>query len=246
LGRINRNTVISDWSAPKPFPGVFNPTIAYNYEIFSVNIGFTPYIQVNFDDPAATELVSAYSLVYNPASLGTNYLGDPGSSSNFFPGDPLFFQVVAPLSSNLVIVVNNTTPGIFNVPFHLIVEGFTNTQFGEIPEPGTLLLTAAVLILFAGRRRRRYALAMLAAVITLGGAAYAQDISPQARQQIVDILNAKRQLTPAQQKMDSRLAFASAVAANTVSAVGLPLDSSIAAGPVVVDIQASCERCAGR
>src|SRR5438874_9515843 len=60
LGRINRNGVISDWSASKPFPGVFNPTVTYNYEIFSVIVGFTPYIQVNFDDPAATEFVSAY------------------------------------------------------------------------------------------------------------------------------------------------------------------------------------------
>src|SRR5438034_10879793 len=60
LGRINRNNIISDWSAPKPFPGVFNPTITYNYEIFSINVGFTPYIQVNFDDPAVTEFVSAY------------------------------------------------------------------------------------------------------------------------------------------------------------------------------------------
>jgi hypothetical protein len=31
LGRINRNSVLSDWSAPKAFPGTVNPTTAYHY-----------------------------------------------------------------------------------------------------------------------------------------------------------------------------------------------------------------------
>src|SRR6266478_4535617 len=65
LGRISRDGITSDWSTPKAFPGVFNPTTVYNYEIFTVNVGATPYIQVSFDDPATTEFVSAYRGSYN-------------------------------------------------------------------------------------------------------------------------------------------------------------------------------------
>ena len=36
LGRISRNGIPSDWSAPKPFPGIINPSTVYNYHTYAV------------------------------------------------------------------------------------------------------------------------------------------------------------------------------------------------------------------
>ena len=35
LGRMTRNGVASDWSASKAFPGVTNPGVTYNYQVFN-------------------------------------------------------------------------------------------------------------------------------------------------------------------------------------------------------------------
>jgi len=56
-------------------------------------------------------------------------------------------------------VVSNTAANNVGVgdPFHLIVEGFVDTEFTDpppaVPEPATLLLGASGLAMFAGRSR---------------------------------------------------------------------------------------------
>ena len=160
LGRLTRNGIMSDWSAPKAFPGVLNLTTAYRFETFTVNVGLTPFIQIDFDEMGGTAnlFASAYLNSYNPASPSTNYLGDAGISGDFFGVDPLIFQVIVPELQNVVVVVNDTVSGGGGVGtrFNVKVEGFIDNQFDEAPEPATILLSAlGIAVLALGRRRRR-------------------------------------------------------------------------------------------
>jgi hypothetical protein len=168
LGRLFRDGVISDWSAPKPFPGVANPTTTYHYTTLDLDISaleagmglaYGGFIQINFDSASANTFLSAYLDSYNPLNLAANYLGDPGSSGNPFGVDPAFFQVVVPAAHHLILVLNETLPnGGLNLPGGLVVEAFSDTEFTDlqaIPEPGTLaLLFSGMAILRTTRRRR--------------------------------------------------------------------------------------------
>jgi hypothetical protein len=161
LGRLSRNGIPSDWSAPKAFPGSINLATAYRFETFTVNVGSTSFIQIDFDEIGGTAnlFASAYLNSYNPLSPATNYLGDAGVSGDFFGVDPLVFQVIVPQNQNVVILVNDTTAAGQGVGtrFNILVEGFLDSQFTEAPEPESWLLTAAGLTgaAFARRWRRR-------------------------------------------------------------------------------------------
>ena len=157
LGRISRTGIPSDWSSPKPFPGAINTTVGYRYEVFVVNVGFLPFIQIDFDEMGGTEslFASAYLNSYNPLSMATNYLGDAGFSGNEF-GIPTTFQVIVPAIQNLVVLVNDTTPdgaGI-GTKFNILVEGFANTQFDDVPEPASFLTVGLAIWVIAGVRRK--------------------------------------------------------------------------------------------
>jgi hypothetical protein len=162
LGRLSRNGVPQDWAGSETFPGVINPTIAYHYQVYQVNVGETSFIQINFDSSSLNTFVSAYDTSYAPNSAGppnlgfnTNWLGDAGFSGNFFPGDPEFFQAIISQNHNLLIVVNNTAAANVGVgdPFHLLVEGFIDSNFTDpppaVPEPATVVLTSSGFVLLA-------------------------------------------------------------------------------------------------
>jgi hypothetical protein len=156
LGRLNRNGIPSDWSAPKAFPGVVNPTTSYHYHMYVVPVISTPFIQISIDDPNPNTFASAYLNTYVPTSLNTNYLGDPGQSGNFFGVDPQFFQVIVPEGNSLIVVVNDPSATGLGVGehFNLLVEGFVDTNFDEVPEPGTALLIGGGMVLVGLMRVR--------------------------------------------------------------------------------------------
>jgi len=161
LGRPSRNGVPQDWSGTELYPGAINPSTAYNFTTFSVNVGLGEFVQVNMDFwGGLNSFISAYDTSYNPLNPATTWLGDIGSSGNFFPGVPSFFQVRIPVNHTLVLVVNNVTPGAINGDaFDLLVEGFIDTEYTDIPEttpvpePATMLLGGTGFALMAIRRR---------------------------------------------------------------------------------------------
>jgi hypothetical protein len=170
-GRLSRNGIAQDWSGGEAFPGVINTTIVYHYQTYSINVGNTPFIQIEIDSLSTNTFLAAYDTAYLPNSGGTpnlgfdtNWLGDAGSSGNFFGTDPLFFQVIVPANHNLILVVNQTatgTTGLGNTnPYTITVEGFIDSAFTDpaaAPEPaGVLLSSGGLLVLsLAGFARKR-------------------------------------------------------------------------------------------
>lgn len=169
LGRLSRNGVPTDWSG-SVFPGIVNPTVAYHYETFTFDVsaleaGYTygSYLQITFDSIYSTTFLSAYLDSYSPTNLATNYLGDPGTSGNYFGTDPLTFQVVVGAGHNLVLVMNETTAGGGAAePGNFLIEAFSDTEFSDlvaapVPEPATWSLMLGGLALAAVGRKRRAA-----------------------------------------------------------------------------------------
>ena len=175
-GRLSRNGIPQDWVGSESFPGVINTGSTYHYTTYAVNVGLTPFIQIDFDSISAVTFVSAYDTTYLPDSGGLNFgfdqnwLGDPGISGNYFGVDPLFFNVIEPVNSWLIVVVNQTTPGTAGLGdlYGLTVEGYIDSDFTStssdstppVPEPSGLILTATVLgvvgLVLQKRRKRFY------------------------------------------------------------------------------------------
>jgi len=173
-GRLSRNGIPQDWSGGELFPGVINTGTVYHYQTYVVNVGITPFIQIDVDSLATTTFVSVYDGGYAPDSAGspnfgfdTHWLGDAGTSGDTFGTDPLFFQVLPSAHDNIVIVVNQTSAGTSpgagigsTNPFHITVEGFIDSEFDDpapTPEPSALFLSGGGLLLLPliARLRRR-------------------------------------------------------------------------------------------
>lgn len=149
LGRLSRNGVLQDWAGTEAFPGPFNTGTTYHYHTHTVNVGSTPFIQIEFDSATANTFVAAYVTSYNPNSAGApnfgfdvNWLGDAGSSGNFFGIDPRYFNVIVPLNGTLVVVVMETAAAGLDVPYRLIVEGFTDRNFTSLATTTTTIASS--------------------------------------------------------------------------------------------------------
>lgn len=172
LGRLSRNGVPQDWSGGEPFSGIINPTTTYHFHAFTLNVGNTPFIDIEVDGTSTSTFVSAYQSSYHPSNLATGWLGDAGTSGNFFGTDTLFFDVVAAVNGQLVIVLNESvTNGGLGAAngVNLLITGFTDSEFdgavdltgslsplaSVIPEPSTLLLLLAPLVAAGALKARR-------------------------------------------------------------------------------------------
>jgi hypothetical protein len=167
-GRLSRNGIQQDWAGTELFPGVINTTTTFHYDTYIVNVGITPFIQIDFDSVPANTFVSAYLTSYLPNSAGSpnfgfdqHWLGDAGLSGNSFGTDPLFFNVIVPVNSNLVVVVNEVSPVGLGQSYTLTVEGFLDSEYTDapsaVPEPSSALLIGTSLLPIILLARKRHA-----------------------------------------------------------------------------------------
>ncbi|MGI4879604.1 MAG: PEPxxWA-CTERM sorting domain-containing protein [Janthinobacterium lividum] len=165
LGRLSRDGIVSDWSAPKAFPGVINTSTSYAYTTvdttFAANRKQTIYYGITVDDPTNLAFVSAYGGTYDPLAKNANYLGDPGTSGNYFLGtDALFFAVTVAAGGSLELVFNQTSAGSFSPGTNYLVQAFSDTEYNEVfaavPEAATwaMLVVGFGMVGAAVRSRR--------------------------------------------------------------------------------------------
>ena len=161
-GRLTRARPPSDWSTMTPFPGITNPAVSYEYR--TVSAAFAPnalqdvYYEITVDDPDAVIFASAYNGTYDPTSPTFRYLGDEGSSGNYFPGDPSYFDVVVPAGGKLLLVFNSV--GLADQPFAYQVSAYSDTMYdedfrGAVPEPAAWLMFIMGFGLVGDALRRR-------------------------------------------------------------------------------------------
>ena len=166
-GRLVRNGVPQDWANSEPFPGTNNAGVTFNYITLTLTptqLAGGPFVQISVDDPLTNIFVSAYDNSYNPLSLQTNWLGDAGTSGNYFGTDPVSFQITVPTGDSLVLVVNTTAAAGLGETFRLRGEYFSDTMYTDptaVPEPSGMALLGAGGALGLGavirRRRQRHA-----------------------------------------------------------------------------------------
>jgi len=112
-GRINRFPPVADCNAPKPFPGLFSPTGARQYDLYTFTPPNSGCVEVTLK--AYGTGFDLYAVAYNnlgfvPANPGTNYLADHGNSPNNVTPRTFSFNVTAGVPFN--IVVHEVNPGL--------------------------------------------------------------------------------------------------------------------------------------
>ena len=179
-GRISRNGVQQTWTpaanGETAYPGVINPTAAYNYVAYTftaAQLGNGQFVQINLDETGAADLfASAWTTFNGTSSLtsGAGFLGDAGQSEDYAftsipptPADPRFFNVTVPAGSSLTVVVNTTNAAALGENYAIDVEAFSTKDYTDItavPEPSTWALLGAGTLLggvAVVRRQRRTA-----------------------------------------------------------------------------------------
>lgn len=131
-GRLNRNGISSTCAAPKTCL-IFDPAGARAFDAYVIpnESGQDACVSVNLtEDPAGTCNIqsNAYLNTYNPASICTNYLADPGLSTGV-PPTATNFSFVVPAGQTLIVVVHTTNPGESGCAYTLTIVGDLCEQF---------------------------------------------------------------------------------------------------------------------
>ncbi len=127
VGRLNRNTVTSTCAAPK-MCDIFVPTgdRAFDaYELVNAT-GATACVTVDLEVLTQTGCnlqVNAYQGSYDPTSICSDYLADPGFSSGIPPNPlgPFAFEV--PAGATFILPVHTVNPGEIGCEYILRVNG---------------------------------------------------------------------------------------------------------------------------
>lgn len=108
-GRMNRFAVISTCAAPKGYPGDFDTFAIRQYDAYTFRTGAAQCVTARLRTitGGTAFFVAAYSGSFNPASPGTNYVADPGSS----PSTAIAMSFNTAANSDYVIVVHEVNPG---------------------------------------------------------------------------------------------------------------------------------------
>lgn len=170
-GRISRNGILQDWVGSEPFGGLINSGVSYRYHVYDIDLtaaeggSYGGYVQIDFDSVTANTFLAAYLGSYDPsseASMAATWLGDAGTSGNYFGVDPLYFQIYVPQNLHLFLVLNDTSAAGAGVGQHgtITVEAFKDTDYTDLPEPGTVALSLAALAGAGFVRRRKSAAAV--------------------------------------------------------------------------------------
>ncbi len=145
-GRLNRFAAVSTCAAPNACPGTFTTTGARLYDSYTINnprsvpvcatIGIASGCGVNM-------FSEAYSGSFNPSSLCTNYLADPGSS---FPNVG-YYEATIPANSSIVVLVSEVNVGTGCANYQLTVDvprdlSVVTATPPSVPFNGTSLLAA--------------------------------------------------------------------------------------------------------
>ncbi len=120
-GRLNRFAVVSTCAAPKACPLNFTTTGARYYDSYTItNPSNVPVCAtIGTTSSCGTTIFSvAYTGSFNPTSLCTNYLADPGSS---FPATG-YYEATIPANGTIVVVVHEVNPGTGCAGYQLTVD----------------------------------------------------------------------------------------------------------------------------
>jgi hypothetical protein len=102
VNRINRNGVISACGTPKAFPGAITGGHTFDSYTFTACQSFCMDVGLNAGSSGVNLFESLYSPSFTPTSIGTNYQGDAGLSTNIQS-----FGVETTASASYTIVVND-------------------------------------------------------------------------------------------------------------------------------------------
>ena len=120
-GRLNRFGVVSTCAAPKACPGTFTTTGARLYDAYTItNPRNVPVCAtIGIASGCGVNMFSvAYTGSYDPNSLCTNYLADPGSS---FPNAG-YYEATIPANGSIVVIVHEVNTGTGCANYQLTVD----------------------------------------------------------------------------------------------------------------------------
>ncbi len=154
VNRINRNGVITACGTPKAFPGAITGSHAFDSYTFTACQAFCMTVGLNAGAAGLNLFESSYSPSFTPTSIGTNYTGDAG------------------LSTNLQSFGFNTAAG---TTYTLVVNDIAGNPLPSPAPPNTYTIEIPTCALDCGLNQLPVAIAQNVTVMsaTLGGSANA-------------------------------------------------------------------------